>query len=65
MGLLFLQAHRATRFFAVSGVEHAQHKQDQFSFRRAAFYLQLNSKVGNILAKATACVSSLTWMSLI
>ena len=31
-----------------------QHNQDQFRFRRAAFYSQLKSKVGNILAKATA-----------
>ena len=53
--ILFLQAHRETdRFFAASGVEHAQHNQDQFRFRRAAFYSQLKSKVGNILAKATA-----------
>jgi hypothetical protein len=37
--ILFLQAHRETdRFFAASGVEHAQHHQDQFRFRRAAFY---------------------------
>jgi hypothetical protein len=37
--ILFLQAHRETdRFFAASGVEHAQHNQDQFRFRRAAFY---------------------------
>jgi hypothetical protein len=41
-------------FFAVSGVEHAQHKHDQFRFRRASFYSQLKYKVGNILAKATA-----------
>ena len=53
--ILFLQAHRETDgFFAASGVEHAQHNQDQFRFRRAAFYSQLKSKVGNILAKATA-----------
>jgi hypothetical protein len=46
--ILFLQAHRET-FFAASGVQHAQHNQDQFCFRRAAFYSQLKSKVGNIL----------------
>ena len=33
--------------------EHAQHDQDQFCFRRAAFYSQLKSKVDNILAKTT------------
>ena len=31
-----------------------QHNQDSFRFHRAAFYSQLESKVGNILAKATA-----------
>jgi hypothetical protein len=52
---LFLQAERETvRFFAASGVEHAQHNQDQFHFHRAAFHSQLKSKVGNILAKTTA-----------
>jgi hypothetical protein len=30
------------------------HNQDHFRFRRAAFYSQLKSKVGNTLAKATA-----------
>jgi hypothetical protein len=44
----------ANRFFAASGVGHAKHIQDQFRFRRAAFYSKLKSKVGNILAKATA-----------
>ena len=34
--------------------EHAEHDQDQFCFRRAAFYSQLKSKVDNILAKTTA-----------
>ena len=42
------------RFGAASGVEHAQHNVDQLRFRRAAFYSQLKSKVGNILAEATA-----------
>ena len=41
----------ATTYVAASGVEHAQHNQDQFRLRRAAFYFQLKSKVGNILAK--------------
>ena len=51
----FCKTHRETdRFCAASGVEHARHNQHQFRFRRAAFYSQLKSKVGNILAKATA-----------
>ena len=51
--ILFLQAHRETdRFFAASGVQLAQ--SNQFHYRRAAFYSQLKSKVGNILAKAAA-----------
>jgi hypothetical protein len=33
------------RLFAASGVEHAQHNQEHFRFRRAAFYSQLKSKV--------------------
>jgi hypothetical protein len=35
---------KPNRFFAALGVEHAQRKQDQFRFRRAAFYFQLKSK---------------------
>ena len=59
--MLLLRAHRKNnRFFAASGVEHAQHNQDQFRFRRAAFYSQLKSKVGNILAKAKALRITLT-----
>ncbi len=43
--LVFLQAHRETyRFFTASGVDHAQHNQDLFRFRRAAFYSHLKSK---------------------
>jgi hypothetical protein len=50
--LLFLQAHRQThRFLAASGVQLAQ---TNFHFHRAAFSSQLESKVGNILAKAAA-----------
>jgi hypothetical protein len=54
---LFLQAHRETlktdRFFAASGVQLAQtHPGGQFTFRRAAFLTQLQSKVGLALAKA-------------
>ena len=41
-------------FFAASGVDHKQHNHDQFCLCRAAFYSQLKSKVGNIIAKATA-----------
>jgi hypothetical protein len=52
--ILLLRAHRETCFFAASGVEHAKQNQDQFRYRRAAFYSQLKSKVGNVLAKATA-----------
>jgi hypothetical protein len=46
-GFLFLQTHRK-RFFAASGVEHAQHNHDQFRLRRTAFYSQLKSKVDNM-----------------
>ena len=51
----------SNRLFAASGVEHGawQHHQEQFRFRRVAFYSQLKSKVGNILAKATALSTNL------
>ena len=62
--IMFLQTHGETDFPGswgnrlgnrsapeASGVVHAQHNQDQFRFRRAAFYSQLKSKLGNILAK--------------
>ena len=51
---LLLKAHRETGFFAASGVQLAKTNQDQFRYRRAVFYSQLKSKVGNILAKAAA-----------
>jgi len=52
--LLFLQAHRETdRFVAASGVQLAQSNQ-LYHFRRAAFFSQLQSRVGHILAKAAA-----------
>ena len=52
--LLFLQAHRETEeYFRVMGTP-AQPDQDQFRFRRAAFYSSLKSKVGLIAAKAAA-----------
>ncbi len=54
--LLFLQAHRETdRFFAASGVQSAQSTSGGFfHFRRAAFFANLESKIGNLLAKAAA-----------
>ena len=53
--LLFLQGHRETdRFFTVSGVQLAQSDRGQFHYKRLAFSSQLESKVGNILAKAAA-----------
>jgi hypothetical protein len=41
-----------TRVFAASGVQLAQTNHDMFRFHREAFYSQLKSKVGNMLAKA-------------
>jgi hypothetical protein len=41
-------------FLQLQGVEHAKHNKEQFRYRCAAFYSQLKSKDGNILAKATA-----------
>jgi hypothetical protein len=54
--LLFLQTHRETdRFFAASGVPLAQSTSGGFfHFRRAAFFANLKSKSGNLLAKAAA-----------
>jgi hypothetical protein len=54
--LLFLQAHRETdRFFAASGVPLAHSTSGGFfHFRRAAFFANLKSKRGNLLAKAAA-----------
>ena len=53
--LLFLQTHRENdRFFAVSGVQVAQHHRGQFHYHRATVSSQLKSKVGNILANSTA-----------
>ena len=51
--LLFLQAHRETdRFFAASGVPSAQPDRGFFHYRRAAFFSNLKSKTGSLLAKA-------------
>ena len=54
--LLFLQDHRETdRFFAASGVQFAQSTSGGFfHFRRAAFFANLKSKIGNLLAKGAA-----------
>jgi hypothetical protein len=53
--ILFLQAHRETdRFFAASGVQLAQPNSGLFHFLRAAFFANLKSKIGNLLAKAAA-----------
>ena len=53
--LLFLQTHRETDlFFAASGVPLAQSTSGGFfHFRRAAFFSNLKSKNGNLLAKGT------------
>jgi hypothetical protein len=52
--LLFLQTHRETdRFFAASGVPLVQSTSgDFFHFRHAAFFTNLKSKRGKLLAKA-------------
>ena len=55
--LLFLQTHRETdRFFADSGVQSAQSNlgASYFHLRRAAVSSLLKSRVGNIIAKASA-----------
>ena len=53
--ILFLQTHRETdRFFAVSGVQSAQSDRGFFHYLRAAFFSNLTSKTGNLLAKAAA-----------
>ena len=57
--IFFLQAHWETAFLQLQRVEVAKHHQDSISFRRAVFYSHLKSKVGNILAKATASRISL------
>jgi hypothetical protein len=50
--LLFLQTHRETdRFFAASGVQLVEPNSGLFHFRRAAFFANLKSKIGNLLAK--------------
>ena len=53
--LLFLQTHRETGFFAVSGVQLSQSTSGGFfHFRRAAFSSQLKAKCGNLLVKTAA-----------
>ena len=55
MKILFSQTHRETDlFFAASGVHLAQPNSGLFHFRRAAFFANLKSKIGNLLAKAAA-----------
>ena len=49
--IAFFFYHETDRFFAVSGVQLAQHHRDQFHFRRAAFSSHLKSRVDNILPK--------------
>ncbi len=52
----FLPAIAGTtdRFFAASGVQSAQYNSGFFHIRRAAFSGLLKSRVGNIIAKASA-----------
>jgi hypothetical protein len=53
--ILFLQTHReADRFFETSGVQLAQPNSGLFHFRRAVFFANLKSKIGNLFAKAAA-----------
>jgi len=43
--------NKPDRLLAASGVQLAPTNPDHFHYRRAAFYSQLKSKVGNILVK--------------
>jgi hypothetical protein len=52
--LLFLQAHRETEDYLAFMGTPVHSDQDQFHFRRVAFYSSLKSKVGLIAAKAAA-----------
>ncbi len=55
--ILFLQAHKETdRFFAASGVQSSQSNLEStyFHFHREAFSCLLKSRVGTIIAKASA-----------
>ena len=52
--LLILQAHRETEVYFAFMDTPAQPDQDQFCFRRAAFYSSLKSKIGLIAPKAAA-----------
>jgi hypothetical protein len=51
------------RFVAASRVERAQHNQEQFHFRRAAFHSQLKSKVATSSPRPRPCESTLTSMA--
>jgi hypothetical protein len=54
--LHFLQAHReTTAHFNATGLPPQQNRSDnEFRFKRAAFYMGLKSKVGLVTAKASA-----------
>ena len=54
--LLFLQAHRETTAHVIAtGLPSQQNRSDNaFTFKRAAFYMGLKSKVGLVAAKASA-----------
>ena len=53
--LLFLQAHRETEaHFTAAGMSSQRNQSDSFSFKRAAFYQSLKSKVGLAATKASA-----------
>ena len=54
--LLFLQAHHETmEHFITTGLSSQQNRSDNaFRFKRAAFYMGLQSKVGLVAAKASA-----------
>ena len=53
--LLFLHAHRETmRFFEIFEDVHAQPHTSRFTYRRAAFFNTLKSKIGLMVARAAA-----------
>jgi hypothetical protein len=53
--LLFLHAHReTTRFFEIFDDGHAQPYTSRFTYRRAAFFNTLKSKIGLMVARAAA-----------
>jgi hypothetical protein len=53
--LLFLQDHKETdRFFATLGVQFPQSTSGQFHYHRTEFSSQVQSKIDNILVKASS-----------